>query len=210
MQQVAWEAREGWLTTAIRCRIDGDVLDARTEIQVSRLQVARAGEGDEAKRASGCPSACSSSLMKDSRGDIRLTLPVGGRLSDPRFDFSEAIWSTIRNVAVKAITAPVSWIGRVQFSADSRIERIDVDPIPFASGQATLRPEAREQVARVAAFLGRAPEVRIALTPIVSSRDRAALAEGPRVSGPGPSGARRPPLKPCGTGSRRPGSMADG
>lgn len=177
VQQVAWEAREGWLTTAIRCRIDGDALDARSEIQVSRLQLARAGAGDEAQARIGLPLGMLVALMKDGRGDIRVTLPVRGRLSDPRFDFSEAIWSTIRNVAVKAIAAPVSWIGRVQFSADSRIERIDVDPIPFASGQATLTPGAREQLARVAAFLEQMPDVRMALTPIVSSRDRAAMAE---------------------------------
>ena len=85
---------------------------------------------------------------------------------------------------MKAIAAPVSWIGRVQLSADSRIERIDVDPIPFASGQATLTPEAREQLARVAAFLEQTPDVRMALTPIVSSRDRAALAEASGSAAP--------------------------
>ena len=184
VQQVAWEAREGWLTTAIRCRIDGDALDAATEIQVSRLQLARVGAGDQAAARVGLPLGMLVALMKDARGDIRVTLPVSGRLSDPRFDFSEAIWSTIRNIAVKAIAAPVSWIGRVQLGADSRIERIDVDPIPFASGQATLTPEAREQLARVAAFLERAPDVRMALTPIVSSRDRAALAEASGSAAP--------------------------
>ena len=184
VQQVSWEAREGWLTTAIRCHIDGDALDARTEIQVSRLQLARAGAGDGAQARIGLPLGMLVSLMKDARGDIRVAVPVRGRLSDPRFDFSEAIWSTIRNVAVKAIAAPVSWIGRVQFSADSRIERIDVDPIPFASGQATLTPEAREQLARVAAFLEQTPDVRMALTPIVSSRDRAALAEASGSAAP--------------------------
>jgi hypothetical protein len=39
---VAWEAREGWLTTAFRCRIDKDTLDANTKITLNRLQVARA------------------------------------------------------------------------------------------------------------------------------------------------------------------------
>ena len=79
---------------------------------------------------------------------------------------------------MKAITAPVSWIGRVRYTDDSRIERIDMDPIPFAPGQAALGPDAREQVSRVAAFLGQSPEVRMALTPVVSARDRAALRQG--------------------------------
>ena len=180
VQQVAWEARSGSLTTSVRCRIDGDALDAKTEILLSRLEVARAGGPDEAQARIGLPLGTIVALMKDRRGDIRVSLPVGGRLSDPRFDVSEALWSTVRNVAVKAITAPVSWIGRVQVGANSRIERVDVDPIPFAPGSASLAPEAQEQVARLAAFLDQVPEVRLALLPVVSSRDRAALEEKAR------------------------------
>jgi hypothetical protein len=180
VQQVAWEARSGSLTTSVRCRIDGDALDAKTEILLSRLEVARAGGADEAQSRIGLPLGTIVALMKDRRGDIRVALPVGGRLSDPRFDMSEALWSTLRNVAVKAITAPVSWIGRVQVGANSRIERVDVDPVPFAPGSATLAPEAQEQVGRLAAFLEQVPEVRLALMPVVSPQDRAALEEQAR------------------------------
>jgi hypothetical protein len=126
-------------------------------------------------------------LMKDRRGDIRLSLPVGGRLTDPRFDVSEALWSTVRNVAVKAITAPVSWIGRVQVGSDSRIQRVEVDPIPFAPGSATLAAEAQEQVARLAAFLEQVPGVRLSLMPALSSQDRAALEEKTRPPADGPA-----------------------
>jgi hypothetical protein len=180
VQQVAWEARSGSLTTSVRCRIDGDALDAKTEILLSRLEVARAGGADEAQSRIGLPLGTIVALMKDRRGDIRVSLPVGGRLSDPRFDMSEALWSTLRNVAVKAITAPVSWIGRVQVGANSKIERVAVDPIPFAPGSATLAPDAQEQVARLAAFLEQVPEVRLALVPVVSSRDLTALEEKAR------------------------------
>ncbi len=177
VQQVAWEARSGRLTTNVHCRIDGDALHARTDILLSQLEVARAAGPDQAQARGGLPLGIVVALMKDRRGDIRLSLPVGGRLNDPRFDVSEALWSTVRNVAVKAITAPVSWIGRVQVGSDSRIERVDVDPIAFAPGSAALVPEAREQVARLAAFLGEVPALRLSLTPVVSSQDRAALEE---------------------------------
>src|SRR5262249_24818747 len=100
---------------------------------------------------------------------------IGGRLNDPRFQYGEVIWSTLRHVAVKAITAPVSWIGRVHFGADSRIQRIDIDPVPFEPGTATLSPEGQEQVSRLVAFLDQTPEGRIALTPSVSPQDLAAL-----------------------------------
>jgi hypothetical protein len=175
VEQVAWEAREGWLTTAFRCRVDKETLDANTKITLNRLQVARASARDQAQTRLGLPLGMIVALMKDSRGDIHVNVPISGRLSDPRFDLSEAIWSTIRNVAVKTITAPVSWIGRVRVDDHSRIERIEVNPIPFAPGQAALTPEGQEQVTRVAAFLGQTPEMRMALTPVVSAKDRAAL-----------------------------------
>ena len=120
-------------------------LDAKTEILLSRLQVARASGHDEAQARIGLPLGMIVSLMKDRRGDIRLALPVGGRLTDPRFDFTEVIWSTVRHAAFKVITAPVSWIGRVQFDADSRIQRIEVDPIQFEPGTAAPTPDGQEQ-----------------------------------------------------------------
>ena len=104
-----------------------------------------------------------------------MTLPVGGRLDDPRFEVKEAIWDAVRAVAVKTITLPVSWIGRVRFSADSKIERIEVDPLPFEPGTAELTPEGRTRVTRVIAFLEQLPAVRLALRPVVSAGDLAAI-----------------------------------
>lgn len=175
LNQVAWEARDGWLTTRLSCRIDGANLDAKTEIVLSRLQVARASGHDEAQARIGLPLGMIVSLMKDRRGDIRLALPVGGRLTDPRFDFREVIWSTVRHAAFKAITAPVSWIGRVQFDADSRIQRIEVDPIQFEPGTAAPTPDGQEQATRLAAFLDQLPETRLTATAVASPRDLAAM-----------------------------------
>src|SRR5262249_22983036 len=131
--------------------------------------------GDEAQARIGLPLGMIVALMKDRQGDIHISLPVGGKLHDPRFDFSEAIWSTVRNVAVKAIMAPVSWIGRVRVSPDSRIQRIDINPIPFETGTAKPTAEGQEQVTRLTAFMNQMPEVGLTLTPVVSSRDLAKL-----------------------------------
>ena len=175
LNQVAWEARDGWLTTRLSCRIDGANLDAKTEILLSRLQVARASGHDEAQARIGLPLGMIVSLMKDRRGDIRLALPVGGRLTDPRFDFTEVIWSTVRHAAFKAITAPLSWIGRVQFDADSRIQRIEVDPIQFEPGTAAPTPDGQKQVTQLVAFLDQLPETRLTATAVLSQRDLAAM-----------------------------------
>jgi outer membrane protein OmpA-like peptidoglycan-associated protein len=172
---VAWEARNGWLTTNIQCRIDGDNLQAKADVLVSRLQLARAGGHDEARARIGLPLGMIASLMKDRHGDIRVALPIGGRVNDPRFHLRDVIWSTLRNAALKAVTGPVSLIGRVKSSADARIERIEIDPIRFEPGTSTPTPEGQEQLTRLVAFLDQTPETRLTATAVVSRRDLAAM-----------------------------------
>jgi len=140
----------------------------------------RAEARDETKTRIGLPLGMLTSLMKNSRGDIELSIPVGGRLTDPRFEFSEAIWGAVRTVAVNAIALPVSWIGRIRYTRDARIDAIEIDPIPFPAGADALGDEGRERLARIAAFLEERPEVRMSLTPVVSTRDVAAV-RGPAI-----------------------------
>jgi len=183
VHHVAWEARDGWLSSRLRCRIDGQTLDARTDLVLSGLQVARVATEDGARARLGLPLGMIVSLMKDRRGEIRLALPVGGRLNDPRFEFSEAIWGAVRTVAVNAITAPVSWIGRVRATPDARIQRIEIDPIPFTAGAATPTPEGREQVTRLVAFLQQMRETRMTLTPVVAPGEVAPNGKAPEDLG---------------------------
>src|SRR5262249_27159383 len=95
-------------------------------------------------------------------------------------------------------------IGRVHLAHDSRIDRIEVDPITFQPGAATLAPEGQEQVTRLVTFLEHLPEVRMALTPVVSPADitavkrqtvDAAIASAARASGVSPDEAAARLLK---------------
>jgi uncharacterized protein involved in outer membrane biogenesis len=172
---LAWHAAQGLVTVRIEGRVRDEALDARAEVQLSRLQVARAAPTDGAPPSGGLPLNLILALMRDSGGDIRFAFPVGGRLRDPRFDFRETIRSAIRTVAINTITLPVSWIGRLRVSPDSQIERVDVDPIRFQPASAILTVDGQAQASRVAAFLGKVAEVRMALTPVVSERDLATL-----------------------------------
>jgi uncharacterized protein DUF748 len=175
VRYIAWQAREGSLTTGLRLHLHGEALEARTDIRLSRLEVVRARGSDQAQAHIGLPLGLVVGLLKDRRGDISVSFPVGGRLSDPRFDFSDAIWKAVRTVAVKAITLPVSWIGRVRVNADSRIEDVQLDPLRFEPGSEALTPEGQTQLTRVAAFLGQLPEMRLSARPVITDRDLDAL-----------------------------------
>jgi hypothetical protein len=175
VRALAWQAAQGLVTARVEGRVRDDALDARVDVQLSRLQVVRAAPSEATAAGAGLPLNLVVALMRDSRGDIRMSVPVGGRLGDPRFDFRETIRSAIRTVAINAITAPVSWIGRLHASPDSGIERVEVEPIRFQPGSAVLTADGRTQTTHVAAFLGQVGEVRMGLVPVVSERDLAVL-----------------------------------
>jgi Domain of Unknown Function (DUF748) len=171
----AWRSQQGRVTTRITARVDGEALQVRTQTRLGGLRVVRVTSDDATEKRLGIPLGMVVALLKDRQGNIDLTLPVGGRLSDPRFDLHDAIWGAVRTVAVKAIAAPVSWIGRLHLTRDNKIEDIEVDPIPFAVGGDELTREAAERVGRVAAFMKQLPDVKMVVTPAISLGDVEAL-----------------------------------
>jgi hypothetical protein len=171
----AWSARQGRLTTSVKTHVSGDELHVTTQTQIGALQVVRVAADDATEKRVGLPLGMVVALLKDRQGNIDLALPIGGRLSDPRFDFHDAIWGAVRTVTVKMITAPVSWIGRVHLTRDAKIADIEIDPVPFAKGGTELTREAGERAARVADFMKTRPDVRMMLTPVVSLGDVEAL-----------------------------------
>ena len=171
----AWTARQGRLSTMVKARVSGDELEVGTQMQLGRLQVMRAAPDDAVERRVGLPLGMVVALLKDSRGNITLSLPIGGRISDPKFDFHDALWSALRTVTVNTIALPVSWIGRLRFTPDSRVADIEVDPVGFETGGVELTREAAERVGAVAGFMKRLPDVRMVVTPAVSLGDVEAL-----------------------------------
>jgi hypothetical protein len=176
LRYAPWRAVDGLLAVRIQGGVQGDALNARVDVKLSRLQVIRAAPAEGTPDASGgLPLNLIVALMRDARGDISLGFPVGGRLGDPRFDFRDAIRDAIRTVSINTIMLPVSWIGRLHVSADSQVERVEVDPIRFQPGSGTLTQDGQAQASRVAAFMQQLGEVRMTLTPVVSERDLAEL-----------------------------------
>jgi hypothetical protein len=171
---LAWIAREGQLSTKIHFRLEGDKLDAKSEIAVSRLDVVQAGQNDEVKQRIGLPLGLIVALMKDLRGEIRVTVPVSGSLSAPEFSLSEAIWTAVRDVIVNVLTAPFRLIGRL-FTKDNKIEGILIDPVRFEPGSGIITPAMDRQLRSVADFLRNSPFVRLALSPVVSATDITSL-----------------------------------
>ena len=175
-----WVARTGSLTTKLHYRIVGDQLDASNDIEVQQINVVRAPTDDagEAKRV-GLPLGMIVAIVTDSRGDIKFSVPVTGKLSAPGFTFGGAIWAAVKNVLVNIAAAPFRAMGKL-FGAGSgggsdAEPQLGIDPVIFQPGSAALTPAAQSQLQRVADFLRASPQVRLTIGSLVTAEDVASL-----------------------------------
>lgn len=168
-----WMARRGELTTQVHYRVVGGQIAGTNEVFVQRLAVEPARSG-QAGEPLGLPLGLMVALLKNPRGDIRLSVPVSGELGSPQFSFGEAIATAFRNVLLRLVTGPLEAIGRV-FRTDEGEVAVAVDPLPFEPGSAALAPDAARQLQRVADVLRASPYVGLQIEPVVTEADRAAL-----------------------------------
>jgi len=173
---LAWIIRRGDLTAKLEYKIEQDKLDAKNDILVGNLKVSPSRASDEVKKRIGLPLGLIVALIKDGDGNIHVNVPISGTLTDKQFDFSDAIWTAVRNVIINILKAPFRAIGGL-FTSGDKIDELKVDPVTFAAGSAVLSPEMERQTVRVGDFLRRAPYVGLTLASVTTPADEEALKE---------------------------------
>ena len=174
-QLSSWIARQGVLTAAMRYRLDGDALEASNDVTVVGLELNEGGRGTAVQQRIGLPLGLLVSLLKNSQGVIHLDIPVRGQLSSPEFDYGDAVWTALRGLAIKLVSLPFSWIGRIGYTEDARIESVQVYPVPFETARPAPTAFGRDQLQRLAAFLKEQPAIRLRLRPVTTVADVTAV-----------------------------------
>lgn len=167
----SWIIDRGKLLAQFHYQVEGDRLVAAHDLKFAGLQVERARQTDQARQRIGLPLGLVVAMLKDRHGDINLSIPLRGTLSDRTFDWREAMLASARQVVVKLVVSPFSAIGRAFTSGDDKVEKLEVDPVTFAAASSVIAPPMETHVTRVADFLRRAPYIKFKLTPAVSPAD---------------------------------------
>lgn len=121
---------DGTLTTAMDIRLSDDRLEITSDVTLSDLQVEPIQDSTHrtVQERIGLPLGLLITLLKDDAGRIVITFPVSGPLSNPSFDWTNAVWATLRNAVVKLITLPIRSIGRFVMGGHQHDE-LALDPI---------------------------------------------------------------------------------
>jgi hypothetical protein len=160
---------KGKLTTDLHYTIVDRKLDAQHKIRIDQLEW---GEATATQGEATLPVKFATSLLKDKDGVINLDVPVGGTLDDPSFRIGPIIWQVIKNIIVKAVSAPFSLLGSL-FAGAEEAQFID-----FSPGDAALDAGTAERLGALAKSLVEKPELRLDV-PIgaLAEIDRPALNE---------------------------------
>ena len=136
---LGWIARRGSVSATTRFRIRDDRLEADNEIVIGQPLFVPSRRGDEVRERVGVPLDLLVSLLENSRREVRLSVPVTGILSSREFDFGDAVWEAIRKAAINVLALPVSWVGKIFYTADARIDTIAIWPVYFEPGTTRMQ-----------------------------------------------------------------------
>jgi len=170
-----WRATNGALNVSGRYTLDGTRLDTRHDLLVRDLEVAPVDERDEVEGRIGLPFGMLVSLLKNSRGEIRLSLPVSGDVGTREFDYQEAVWGAARNLSIQLLALPFSKVGSLFFSQDSKVKAVALGPALFEPGTDRLVSGMEPHLERVANFLRSATSMKVVLDPVLIEADLQSL-----------------------------------
>ena len=97
--------KQGKLTLDVKYHIEDGKMQGRNIIFLDQLVFGDKVEGPEATKL---PVIFAVNLLKDSKGQINLELPISGSLEDPKFEIGALITQVVANLFKKAITSPFS------------------------------------------------------------------------------------------------------
>ena len=146
--------RKGRLNLDLHYVITKGQLKAENKVVVEQLQL---GEKVDSADAVDLPIRLAIALLKDSDGKISIELPVTGDLNNPQFSVMPIVWQTLRNLVVRAATAPFKFIGGLVTGGGAE----DLGNVSFAAGSSELSKDAEGALNTLAKALKERPALRL-------------------------------------------------
>lgn len=148
-----YRIHKGRLNLDLHYQITDSKLNASNKLLLEGLQL---GERVDSPDAVDLPVRLAIALLKDSQGRIALDLPIQGDLNNPEFKVGPIVWSTLRNVISRAVSAPFNFIAGLAKSDAKTLSQVG-----FAPGDFKLNPAATQGLDRLAQALQQRPELRL-------------------------------------------------
>ncbi len=166
-KHVGYKIQKGKLSLDLSYLIDQKKLDSTNNVYIDQFDF---GESVESPDSLNLPVKLAVSLLKDRSGEIVLRLPVTGRIDDPEFSVAGIVLKMIKNILVKAATAPFSLISAAFGSGE------DLSRFEFEAGSAELTDADKAKLDTLVTALYERPSLQLEVIGFVDiENDRQAL-----------------------------------
>ena len=147
---------KGTATIDVHYLLEHGKLTADNHIFLDQLTF---GTRVQSPHAVNLPIAMAVSLLKNSRGEIDVTVPVSGSLSDPQFNMGAVILKAISNLILKVVASPFTLLAAAAGGSNQRLDYVE-----FAPGLGTLTPDSQKRLDILAKGLQDRPGMRLSIS----------------------------------------------
>ena len=158
---------KGKLTLDVKYHVENGKMEGRNRIFLDQLTF---GEHVDNPEATKLPVLFAVNLLKNSKGEIDLELPVSGSLEDPQFAIGALVGQVVSNLLKKAITAPFSLLtaafgGAGGGGAAASSSGEDLAYVDFEPGREDLDAADRKKLDAVVKALLDRPAIKLEMAP---------------------------------------------
>ncbi|WP_321788763.1 DUF748 domain-containing protein [Burkholderia pyrrocinia] len=147
---------KGKLNVDLHYQLANDQLSANNHIFIDQLTFGDRVENDTATKL---PVKLAISLLKNTRGQIDVNLPVSGSLSNPEFSIGGLIWHAVLNLIAKAVTSPFTLLANAFGGGGGE----DLGYVEFAPGTYDLTDAQQKKLDTVVKMLTEKSSIRLDL-----------------------------------------------
>jgi hypothetical protein len=146
---------KGKLNVDLHYQLDHNKLNADNHLFLDQFTF---GDHVDNTTATGLPVSLAISLLKNSRGEIDVDIPVSGSLDDPQFSVGSLIWHAFVNLIEKAVSSPFSLLAGAFGGSE------ELGYVAFDAGSATLSASEATKLDTLSKALADKPGVKLDLT----------------------------------------------
>ncbi|KND58086.1 putative exported protein [Candidatus Burkholderia verschuerenii] len=129
---------KGKLNVDLHYMLADEKLSANNHLFIDQLTF---GDHVDNTTATKLPVRLAISLLKNSRGEIDVNIPISGSLDNPEFSIGGLIWQAFLNLVQKAVTAPFTLLAHAFGGGSGE----DLNYIEFDPGSANLNDAAQKE-----------------------------------------------------------------
>jgi len=158
---ISYPINRASLTYSCRTIINNGVIDSKNLITITGF---RFGPKERSLTAYDIPVKLAVALLKDGKGNIHLDVPVEGDLKDPKFKVGKVVWGVLKNIVMKAASAPYKLLAGA-FGVDENA----LKEINFNYLESEILKDQQKSIDAISKVLNNKPELSVEMYQLVDT-----------------------------------------